>query len=166
MGARTIATALFVRLMVVKQGSEGLGDARAGGIGLVSSAPLLRAVGDGVGAARAVERFVFRLGYRERSMTLALREGFVTDEFIDLARTDERTTEQERRLDVLKQEMAERVMTRRRRRSGGATAGSGEPGSLRHSASGRHTRTAVAARRAGGSHRGSDRRPSDFQDSG
>jgi len=59
---------------------------------------------------RALERFVFRLGYRERSVTLALREGFVTDEFIDLARTEERTTDQEQRLDALKREMADRVM--------------------------------------------------------
>jgi hypothetical protein len=61
---------------------------------------------------RALERFVFRLSYRERSVTLALREGFVTDEFIDLARTPERTADQERRLDALKREMAERVMAR------------------------------------------------------
>ncbi len=61
---------------------------------------------------RALERFVFRLGYRERSATLALREGFVTDEFIDLARTEERTTDQEQRLDALKREMADRVMAR------------------------------------------------------
>ena len=61
---------------------------------------------------RALERFVFRLAYRERVTTLELREGFVTDEFIDLARTDPRSAGQERRLDVLKREMAERVMAR------------------------------------------------------
>jgi hypothetical protein len=61
---------------------------------------------------RALERFVFRLGYRDRSSTLALREGFVTDEFIDLARSELRNAEQERRRDVLKREMAERVMAR------------------------------------------------------
>ncbi len=61
---------------------------------------------------RALERFVFRLGYRERHVMLALREGFVTDEFIDLARTENRTAEKERRLDVLKREMADRVMAR------------------------------------------------------
>ena len=59
---------------------------------------------------RALERFVFRLAYRGRATTLALREGFVTEEFIDLARTEERTPGEERRLDVLKLEMAERVM--------------------------------------------------------
>ena len=61
---------------------------------------------------RALERFVFRLGYRGRLATLALREGFVTDEFIDLARTEQRTADQERRLDILKREMADRVMAR------------------------------------------------------
>ncbi len=61
---------------------------------------------------KALERFVFRLGYRDRVVTLELRDGFVTDEFIDLARTDPRSAGQERRLDVLKREMAERVMAR------------------------------------------------------
>ncbi|MEA2454882.1 MAG: hypothetical protein QOI45_1144, partial [Thermoleophilaceae bacterium] len=59
---------------------------------------------------RTRERFVFRLGYRDTDVTLALREGFVTEEFADLARTDERNADQERRLDVLKLEMAERVL--------------------------------------------------------
>jgi hypothetical protein len=59
---------------------------------------------------RTLERFVFRLSYRDRSVTLELRDGFVSEEFIDLARTDERTPEQEQRLDNLKQEMADRVM--------------------------------------------------------
>ncbi|HEV2768709.1 MAG TPA: hypothetical protein VGV40_00810 [Solirubrobacteraceae bacterium] len=59
---------------------------------------------------RTLERFVFRLGYRDRRVALVLREGFVTDEFLDLARTEERTAEQERRLDAMKREMADRVM--------------------------------------------------------
>jgi hypothetical protein len=62
------------------------------------------------GLGRLRERFVFRVGYRDRSVTLALRDGFVTGEFLDLARTEGRSDEQERRLDVLKREMAERVM--------------------------------------------------------
>ena len=62
---------------------------------------------------RTLERFVFRLGYRGRRATLALREGFVTEEFIDLARTEERTADQERRLDALKVDMADRLMARR-----------------------------------------------------
>ena len=59
---------------------------------------------------RLRERFVFRIGYRGRSVTLVLRDGFVTDEFLDLARTEGRSAEQESRLDVLKREMAERVL--------------------------------------------------------
>ncbi len=57
----------------------------------------------------ALERFVFVLRYRGQVVTLALREGFVSDEFIHLAR-GERTPEQEARLTQLKQEMADRVM--------------------------------------------------------
>jgi hypothetical protein len=59
---------------------------------------------------RAAERFVFVLANREREVTLAVRDGFVTDEFVDLARTEPRTPEQESRLTALKAEMAERVM--------------------------------------------------------
>jgi hypothetical protein len=58
----------------------------------------------------AMERFVFRLRYRERSVTLAVCDGYVTDEFIALARRDARTPDEERRLDLLKGEMADRVM--------------------------------------------------------
>jgi hypothetical protein len=59
---------------------------------------------------RALEAFVFRLSHRDRSATLTVREGFVTDEFIDLARTEDRDDDQERRLDALKRDMAERVL--------------------------------------------------------
>ena len=61
---------------------------------------------------RTLERFVFRLGYRDARTTLVLRDGFVTEEFIDLARTPTRTPDQERRLDALKAELAERVLAR------------------------------------------------------
>jgi hypothetical protein len=59
---------------------------------------------------RTLERFVFRLGYRERTVTLLLCEGYVVEEFIELAREPRRSDEQERRLSVLKREMADRVM--------------------------------------------------------
>ena len=59
---------------------------------------------------RTLERFVFRLAYRERTTTLLVREGYVTDEFIDLARRKDRTAVEERHLDTLKREMADRVM--------------------------------------------------------
>jgi hypothetical protein len=58
----------------------------------------------------ALERFVFRLGYRDRAVTLILREGYVTDAFIALTRKEDRTSEDERRLARWKLEMAERVM--------------------------------------------------------
>ncbi|MBW3607155.1 MAG: hypothetical protein KY463_02160 [Actinobacteria bacterium] len=59
---------------------------------------------------RERERFVFVLSYAQRSVTLLLRDGFVVPEFIDLVRTDDRTDEQKERLEVLKGELAERVM--------------------------------------------------------
>jgi hypothetical protein len=59
---------------------------------------------------RARERFVFRVRYREHSVTVVLRPGFVTDEFIDLTRQATRTAPEESRLTAMKAEMAERVM--------------------------------------------------------
>jgi len=61
-----------------------------------------------LGLAR--ERFVFRLLYRERAVTAVLRPGFVTDDFIEIARRSERTPQEERRLDAMKAEMAARVI--------------------------------------------------------
>ena len=58
----------------------------------------------------ALERFVFRLGHRGRTVTLILREGYVTEEFIVLTRTEGRTPEEEQRLARWKLEMADRVM--------------------------------------------------------
>jgi hypothetical protein len=81
---------------------------------------VLRAVTDGryrVDEALALpdrgwtrERFVFHLGYRGRTVVLGVREGFVTEEFLTLARADNPDQE---RLAVLKREMAERVMAAR-----------------------------------------------------
>ena len=59
---------------------------------------------------RLTEDFVFEVTVGERSVTLLLRDGFVTAEFIDLARTDNRNAAQEHRLDELKAELAQRVM--------------------------------------------------------
>jgi hypothetical protein len=58
----------------------------------------------------ALERFVFRLGYEGRELELTLREGFVTDEFTQLAFRSGRSAEQDARLEILKRELAERVM--------------------------------------------------------
>jgi hypothetical protein len=60
---------------------------------------------------RTLARYVFRFSYRERAVTLILRDGgLVTDEFIELSRTDPRTSRQELHLTVLKQEMADRLL--------------------------------------------------------
>jgi hypothetical protein len=59
---------------------------------------------------RLREDFVFEVSIGERRVALLLRDGFVTDEFIDLARTDHRTEAQERRLDQLKAGLAQRIM--------------------------------------------------------
>jgi hypothetical protein len=59
---------------------------------------------------RLLEDFVFVVDVGGRTVTLLLREGFVTDEFVDLARTEDRSDEQEARLDGLKAQLAQRVM--------------------------------------------------------
>jgi hypothetical protein len=59
---------------------------------------------------RLLEDFVFVVEIGGRTATLLLRDGFVTDEFIDLARAENRTDAQERRLDELKAQLARRVM--------------------------------------------------------
>jgi hypothetical protein len=59
---------------------------------------------------RVVERFVFEVGDGEHSVTLLLREGFVTEEFIDLARKDGRSQDEDAHLDALKEDLAARVM--------------------------------------------------------
>jgi hypothetical protein len=59
---------------------------------------------------RLLEDFVFMVEVGGRTATLLLRDGFVTDEFIDLARAEHRTDAQEQRLDDLKAQLAQRVM--------------------------------------------------------
>ena len=59
---------------------------------------------------RALERFVFRLAYRERAVTLVAREGSVPDELIALARAEDPSAEEVARLAAVKQEMADHVM--------------------------------------------------------
>ena len=59
---------------------------------------------------RLLEDFVFEVSIGDRAVTLLLRDGFVAEEFIDLARTENRTAEQEGRLDELKAELAQRVI--------------------------------------------------------
>lgn len=59
---------------------------------------------------QTLERYVFALTYRGRTVRLEIRDGFVTDEFITLGRKAERTDDEEARLTVLKQEMADRLL--------------------------------------------------------
>jgi hypothetical protein len=59
---------------------------------------------------RTLERFVFCLAYRERTVTLIAREGTVPDELIELVRTEHPGAEQVVRIGELKQAMADRVM--------------------------------------------------------
>jgi hypothetical protein len=60
---------------------------------------------------RVLERFAWRLSCPGRSVGLLLREGFVDEEFVDLARA-ERDAAQEARLTELKRALADRVMAR------------------------------------------------------
>jgi hypothetical protein len=59
---------------------------------------------------RLLEDFVFEVSIVDRTATLLLRDGFVTEAFIDLARTENRTAEQETHLDELKAELAQRII--------------------------------------------------------
>lgn len=59
---------------------------------------------------RLREDFVFEVGIDSSAVTMTLRDGFVTAEFIDLARTPNRTAAQEEHLDVLKAQLAERLL--------------------------------------------------------
>jgi hypothetical protein len=59
---------------------------------------------------RLTEDFVFELTIGGRSVTLLLRDGFVTAEFIDLARTERRTEAQEEQLDELKARLVRHVI--------------------------------------------------------
>lgn len=60
---------------------------------------------------RLLEDFVFEVGVGGETALLLLRDGFVTEEFIDLARTEHRSPEQERQLDEFKAQLARRVLS-------------------------------------------------------
>lgn len=59
---------------------------------------------------RLRESFVFEVSIGGRSVSLVIRDGFVTEEFIDLAQKDGRTDADEARLDELKAQLAQRIM--------------------------------------------------------
>ncbi len=57
-----------------------------------------------------LEAFSFRLTYRDRTVTLLAREGVVTEEFVSLARKEERSAEDERHLTDLKRDLTDRLL--------------------------------------------------------
>ena len=59
---------------------------------------------------RARERFVFRVRYRKRELTMSARDGYVPDELIELTRKPARSEPEEARLTQLKLEMARLVI--------------------------------------------------------
>jgi hypothetical protein len=59
---------------------------------------------------RTVASFVFEVSIGERSVMLMLRDGFVTEQFIDLAQKNERSAAEEALLDDLKARLAAHVM--------------------------------------------------------
>ncbi len=56
------------------------------------------------------EQFVYHVRYRDRTVTLHIREGLVRDDFIELLHTDGRTAEQAAHFETLKQDFADRLM--------------------------------------------------------
>lgn len=59
---------------------------------------------------RLREDFVFTVTIGSASVLLVLRDGFVTDEFLDLARAPNRSADQEMHLDRLKAELAAHIL--------------------------------------------------------
>lgn len=56
-------------------------------------------------------KYLFRFKYRGRTVDITIRPGFVVDEFIQLARKENRTPAEEERLVWLKKDMAERLLS-------------------------------------------------------
>ena len=57
----------------------------------------------------ALRTFAFTVGYRDRTVSLLLREGFVTEEFGRLAQSPELTAEEQQRLTAMKQALADQL---------------------------------------------------------
>ena len=57
-----------------------------------------------------LEQFVFAFRYRGQACTLRVREGLVTDDFVAMARKDDRTAEDERHFTEMKQALADRLL--------------------------------------------------------
>ncbi|CAN5523158.1 hypothetical protein BH20ACT2_BH20ACT2_21330 [soil metagenome] len=54
--------------------------------------------------------FAFRVSYRDRTVSLLLRDGFVTDEFIRVAQSPDLTTAEQQRFARMKQDLADRLV--------------------------------------------------------
>ena len=59
---------------------------------------------------RIREEFVFHVAYRGNTVTLLIRDGLVRDDFIDLLRNENRTSEDDAHFETLKQDFADRLM--------------------------------------------------------
>jgi len=57
-------------------------------------------------------RYFFRLGYRGATVDLTLRDGYVSDEFIQLAQVESRTQAEEEHFTWCKRDMAAKLMAR------------------------------------------------------
>lgn len=58
----------------------------------------------------ALRTFAFQVTYRDRTVSLLLREGFVTDEFGRLAQSSELSPEEQERFTSMKQALADQLM--------------------------------------------------------
>ncbi len=58
----------------------------------------------------ALRTFAFRVSYRNRTTSLLLREGFVTDEFVRLAQSADLTSEEQEHFVNMKQALADQLM--------------------------------------------------------
>lgn len=58
----------------------------------------------------ALQTFAFSIAYRERTVSLVLREGFVSDEFVGLAQAPTLTSEEQQRFVAMKQALADQLM--------------------------------------------------------
>lgn len=56
------------------------------------------------------DQFVFHVAYRDRSVTVRIRDGVTRDDFIELLHTANRTSEQDAHFETLKREFADRLM--------------------------------------------------------
>ncbi len=57
-----------------------------------------------------LQTFAFRFSYRDRSESLLLRQGFVTEEFVRLAQSPDLTGEDQERFTAMKQALADQLM--------------------------------------------------------